>query len=463
MRKVQLRMNEEYKYRVIKKLVETKGNKKHAAIKLQCSIRTINRLIRIYEEKGKEGFIHGNRGRTPSTAIPLNIKDQIISMYVCNYQDTNLQHFSEIVKEDLGIDISAHTIRNWLWDEDILSPKARRQSKRDLKNRLKRKLKENTSVKKQNEIKEQLYTLDEHSAHSRRSRCKYMGEMIQMDASVFEWIPNQKWYLHLAIDDATNTVVGAYFDYQETLNGYYHVFSQILTDYGIPAMFYTDRRTVFEYKRKNAPMEHEDTFTQFSYACHQFGVDIKTTSIAQAKGRVERLNQTFQSRLPIELRRANVKTIEEANEFLTTYLKKFNQQFALQMNRTKSVFEAQPDQDTINQRLAIVTERVIDHGHNIHYKNKVYIPLDQEGKKQYFLAKTKALIIETFEHKLLASIHDQLYALEEIEMHQQVSETFDVVPKTKKKKAPWIPPMNHPWRHSSFSSFQSSMRHHQSI
>lgn len=105
-------------------------------------------------------------------------------------------------------------------------------------------------------------------AHPRRLRCKYMGEMIQMDASQFYWIEDQQWYLHLAIDDATNTVVGAYFDYQETLNGYYQVFYQILTHYGIPAMFYTDKRTVFEYKRKNTLFDDEDTYTQFSYACH---------------------------------------------------------------------------------------------------------------------------------------------------------------------------------------------------
>ena len=59
-------------------------------------------------------------------------------------------------------------------------------------------------------------------------------------------------------------------------------------------MFYTDRRTVFEYKRKDKPSDAEDTFTQFSYACHNLGIEIKTTSVPQAKGRVERLNQTLQ-------------------------------------------------------------------------------------------------------------------------------------------------------------------------
>ena len=148
--------------------------------------------------------------------------------------------------------------------------------------------------------------------------------MIQMDASSFEWIPGHIWHLHLAVDDSTGTVVGAYFDTQETLNGYYHVFFQILTNYGIPALFYTDRRTVFEYKKKNQGLlMTKDTFTQFSYACHNLGVDIKTTSIAQAKGRIERLNQTFQSRLPVELRRAHVSSIEQANEFFKLLPKKF--------------------------------------------------------------------------------------------------------------------------------------------
>ena len=50
MRKVELRMKEEFKYLVIKKLVETKGNKKKAAIKLDCTVKHIDRLIAGYKE-----------------------------------------------------------------------------------------------------------------------------------------------------------------------------------------------------------------------------------------------------------------------------------------------------------------------------------------------------------------------------------------------------------------------------
>ena len=102
---------------------------------------------------------------------------------------------------------------------------------------------------------------------------------------------------------------------------------------------------------KNA-FDDDDTFTQFSYACHNLGIDIKTTSIAQAKGRIESLNQTFQSRLPIELRRKKITTIEAANKFLKNYLKKFNDQFALHLNNTKTVFENQPTDFEINHILA---------------------------------------------------------------------------------------------------------------
>ena len=117
-------MNEEIKYKTIKKLIETNGNKKKAAVKLNCSIRTIDRLIVLYRTKGKEGFVHGNRGKAPSTAIPLDIKNKIISYYINEYSDTNFTHFCEIVEEDFDVKISDTTLNKWLWEEDIISPKA---------------------------------------------------------------------------------------------------------------------------------------------------------------------------------------------------------------------------------------------------------------------------------------------------------------------------------------------------
>ena len=117
----------------------------------------------------------------------------------------------------------------------------------------------------------------------RRPRCAYTGE-IDSDGCILHPCLCEKSQLHIGVDDATGAIVGAYFDSQETLKGYYHVLNHILTDYGIPYMLFTDRRTVFEYKKKNTTAAEEDTFTQFSYACKQLGIEIKTSSVPQAKG-----------------------------------------------------------------------------------------------------------------------------------------------------------------------------------
>ena len=161
-------------------------------------------------------------------------------------------------------------------------------------------------------------------------------------------------------------------------------------------MFYTDRRTVFEYKRKDRPSDAEDTFTQLSYACHNLRIEIKTTSVPQAKGRVERLNQTLQSRLPVELRRAHITNIEEANVFLNSYIKKYNNQFALHLNSTKSVYEKQPSIEEINRTLAVLSTRTIDSGHCIRFENKFYFPVTENGDRRYFAGKTSCMVIETF-------------------------------------------------------------------
>ena len=149
---------------------------------------------------------------------------------------------------------------------------------------------------------------------------------------------------------------------------------QILTNHGIPYRFLTDRRTVFEYKLKNASSDEEDTFTQFSYACHQLGIEIDTTSIPEAKGRVERLNGTLQSRIPVEFDFQGIKSIEQANRQLPQYIKKFNEQFGLHIHDSKTVFEKQPSKKDINLTLAVLSNRKIDTGHCIKFFNKHYIP-----------------------------------------------------------------------------------------
>ena len=451
MRKVELTLKENQKYQIIKKLVETNGNKERARIKLGFkSIRQINRLIAGYKEYGKEFFIHGNRGRKPKHALSEEFKDEIETLYTSKYFDCTYTQFTEFLAERENIFLSVPEIGQILRERYILSPRARKSTKKNLNKKL---LLEQQKAKSKKEIsKLQSNIIAVQDAHPRQPRCIYFGEEIQTDACIHTWFGNTKTALHAAIDDSSGHVVAAYFDNQETLNGYYNIYYQILTKYGIPYLFKTDKRTVFEYNKKGTTSDEDNTFTQFAYACNQLGTSIETSSTPEFKPRIERLFESFQLRLIPELRLANITTIEEANAFLPAFLDKYNSKFALCINDIKSVFEKQPSLQKINLTLAVLSRRTVDTGHSICFKKKYYRTVNSVGTPIYFGKGTKVMVIEAFDKKLYATVEDSIFALEEIHQTQTYSENFDEILPTEPKKI-YIPRMIHPWKRKSFELF----------
>lgn len=429
MKRIILTMNEDRKYKVIKAVAESKKKKKRACIELGLSMRQINRLVKAYKEGGKAVFSHGNRSKVSKHAVPEKIKNQIIDIYLEFKIRPNVTHFTEILSEDYDIHYTDTTIRNILYQAKIISPKSQRKTRKKINAQIKAEFKkdkkgiENPLVPRA----EDQIELPEKS-HPSRPRKKYQGELIQMDASSYKWFGEEITHLHLAIDDASGNIVGAYFDTQETLKGYYHVLNQILTKQGIPLAFLTDKRTVFEYQSKAMKTVEEDTFTQFGFACHQLGIEIRTSSIPQAKGRVERLNGTVQSRLPVDLELAGVQSMEEANHFLTSWVKVFNKKFG---NKTKeSIYEKAPTKSDINLLLARVANRKVDSGHHIRYQNNHYLPTEGSEDK-YFTRRLKE--------------------------HEYYSQEFDPVPEQKKERRQYIPPQSHPWKLESFKRYLRSI------
>lgn len=209
---------------------------------------------------------------------------------------------------------------------------------------------------------------------------------------------------------------------------------------------------MFEYNRKGTTSDEDNTFTQFAYACSQLGTSIETSSTPEFKPRIERLFGTFQNRLNVELRLAGITTIEEANDFLPAFLEKYNSQFALCINNTKSVFEKQPSEQKINLTLAVLSRRVVDCGHSICFKKNYYRLVNCVGTPIYFGKGTKCMVIESFDKCLYATVEDSIFALEEIPKVQAVSVNFDEVLPVEQKKI-YIPRMIHPWKRDSFEKF----------
>ena len=115
MRKVELSLKEKQKYEIIKKLVETNGNKERARIKIKLkSIRQINRLIAGYKEFGKEFFVHGNRGRKPKHALTDEFKNEIETLYTSKYFDCTYTQFTEYLAERENIFLSVQEANAFL-------------------------------------------------------------------------------------------------------------------------------------------------------------------------------------------------------------------------------------------------------------------------------------------------------------------------------------------------------------
>lgn len=455
MRKVELRMNELEKYKVIKELVDHNGNKNRASKKLGLSRRQIDRLIIKYKEKGKAGFIHGNRTRKPINTFAKSISDDIILLYKNKYQDWNFNHFKEFLKKDEKIDVSYDFIYKTLTKAGILSPKARKKTKRKYtKIKLLKEKKINLAMSEETIESIISHEVALEDSHPRGEKPKYFGEVIEQDGSIHMWFGGIKTCLHLAIDKATSTIVGAWFDKAETLNGYYHVLFQILTNYGIPYKFFTDNRTVFNYisLNPNKRTSDKDVLTQYGYACKQLGIDIKTSSVSQAKGLIERTNGTFQGRLVNELKLHGITTIEEANKYLIDeFVPYFNKRFAMDYKKFPSVFESSPSEEKINYTLAILTPRKIDNGNSIKYMGKYYQPY-LNNQLKCFSPRTECLVIKAYNGDLLVTIDEQILELRELNRNERFSKEFDEVIKVKEKKK-YIPPMSHPFKAQSFKNY----------
>jgi len=468
MRKVELNMTQLERYKIIKELVDHGGNKKRASIKLGISLRQINRLIIVYKVRGKEGFIHGNLGRSPKNKLSANLSNTILQLYTTIYKDENEEyafnftHFKEMLEERHNIKVSTPTIKALLWKENIISPLAQKATKRKMRKKLLLESKQ-LEGKANDEIEEMIdHQISIEDAHPRKERCKYFGELIEMDASSLRWFGNTVTHLHLAIDNSTGKIVGGYFDYQETLNGYYNVFYQILTKYGIPLAFLTDRRTVFEYESCKKKDENKDVLTQFGYACKILGTELKCTSVPQAKGMIERANGTLQRRLMQELHLNRILTIDEANKYLAeTFIPKFNQKFGIKNTNAKSVFEKSPSKKEIYNILAIISRRTIDSGHSISFNNEHYIP-GIDGSKVFFTKNTKCLVIKTFDNRLVLSIDDRLFDMIKIKKVKGYSENFDIDridEKLSYKPVKYAPPASHPWKQKSFNNYLKNTKH----
>ncbi|MCS2609238.1 hypothetical protein LLY24_07900 [Halomonas sp. wenzhen-202101] len=133
----------------------------------------------------------------------------------------------------------------------------------------------------------------------RRLRRARFGELIQIDGSPHDWFESRGPYCTLLvfIDDATSCLLALRFVPAETTQGYMQTLGHYLEAHGRPVAIYSDRHSIFRVNRRDG----EGELTQFSRALATLDIAAIHANTPQAKGRVERANQTLQDRLVKEL------------------------------------------------------------------------------------------------------------------------------------------------------------------
>ncbi|MGQ0554328.1 MAG: hypothetical protein ACT4PN_00050 [Nitrospiraceae bacterium] len=176
------------------------------------------------------------------------------------------------------------------------------------------------------------------------------------------------------IDDASSRVLARFYDYEGTIPAL-DSFQRYIRQHGIPLAVYADKHTT--YRSPAEPTVEEQLAgtkpkSQFGQALSGLGVELIAAHSPQAKGRVERLFQTFQDRVNKEMRLARVATIEAANQFPGAYLPHYNQQFAVPPAQAADLHRPTPTDRTLETYLCIKTRRCLRKDFTIAHQGKLY-------------------------------------------------------------------------------------------
>lgn len=410
---VQMSQRELRRLHLIHKAIEGLLKQKEAAELLSLSDRQIRRLIKKVGEEGDSGIIHKSRGKSSNRRLPKKIKDKSIELYRQKYIGFGPLLASEKLLERDGITVNDETLRKWL-----IGSGDWKKTRKDRKHR------------------------------QWRERKHHIGEMIQIDGSHHDWFEGRglECVLMGYIDDATGKVFARFYEYEGTMPAM-DSFKRYVKKYGIPIRAYLDKHTTYKSPKKAAfPAYDEEPLSQFERAMKELGVEVSHAHSPQAKGRIERLFRTFQDRVVKEMRLRGIKTIEEANKFLKSYLPLYNKKFAVKPKDKEDIHRDIPKGINLDRILCIKTERTLRNDFTIAHSGKLYQIQDR--------IKAGKVIVEERINGTMAIAHkDTFLKFKEITERPERQKTK---PHLSGKKRQCKPPADHPWRKFKINGWKTN-------
>jgi transposase len=323
---------------VMERLQEKRIRQKVAADVLGVSVRQVKRLLRAYRREGAAGLVSKQRGKPSHHQIDRATEQAAIEQLKGRYVDFGPTLAHEKLVEREGLKLSLGSVRKIMIAEGIWKAK---------------------KVRKEEE-------------HPLRERRACFGELEQMDGTDHDWFEgrSERCTLLVMIDDATGQLGALSFVAEESFFGYCGLLRQYLEVHGRPGGLYTDKHGIFRVNIPNAGSG--DNLTQFGRAMQELEIPILCANTPQAKGRVERANQTLQDRLVKEMRLRGISTMRQGNDYLPEFIADFNARFAVQPRSSLDAHRPLSTHQILDRILTWQETRTISKSLTIQFKKMVY-------------------------------------------------------------------------------------------
>ena len=405
---------------VMKRLEEKRMRQKTASEILGVSIRQVKRLVRAYRRKGAVGLVSKQRGKPSHHQLAPETVQVALDLLKGRYVDFGPTLAHEKLVEVDGLKLSLGSVRKIMVEEGLWKAKQARKV----------------------------------AVHQMRERRACFGELEQMDGTDHDWFEghSERCTLLVVIDDATGRLGALSFVAEESFFGYCGLVRQYLAAHGRPAGLYTDKHGIFRVNMPNAGAG--DNLTQFGRAMQSLEIPILCANTPQAKGRVERVNQTLQDRLVKEMRLRGIHEKQAGNAYLPEFMADFNARFAVTPRSSVDAHRSLEAHHNLDQILSWQETRLISKNLTVQFKNVVY--QIQTDRPTYALHNAQVIVCQDTQKKVtilykgnpldFAVFHKQTRQAEVVTA-KQVNQVL--INQSKAHK----PNENHPWAYGPRHSF----------
>jgi transposase len=389
---------------------------RQAAEHLGVSVRQVKRLWQAYRTGGAKALVSKRRGRPSNHQLEPVLKAEALRLLRERYADFGPTLAHEKLSEVHHLALSVETVRTLMTSAGLWQP---RRAKRPV----------------------------HHPLRARRPR---RGELVQIDGSPFAWFEDRgpACSLLVYIDDATGELLELYFTPTETTFSYFAATRRYLQRHGRPVAFYSDKHSIFRLTKPGATSS--TGLTQFGRALSELEIELICANSPQAKGRVERVNQTLQDRLVKELRLRGISDPERANAYLPEFMADFNRRFALPPANPVDAHRPLLASHQLDRIFTLQTPRTLTQQLTFQHNHVVYQLVQPRGTRAFRGA--QVLVLETSDGRLTVEYRGRPLAVAPVQQHVHQAQEANsktlaaAVEAAQRKQTPPKPAADHPWR-----------------